>query len=60
MLIIFVDSSFVEQVEDPPIYFSQYGFLWSFGILHKVDKVSYSSLNRIYIDDMNELWLDKG
>ena len=59
-LIIFIYSCFVEQVEDPAIYFSQYGFLWSFGILHKVDKVSYSSLSRICIDDMNELWLDKG
>ena len=60
MLIIFIYSCFVEQVEDPAIYFSQYGFVWSFGILHEVDKVSYSSLSRICIDDMNELWLDKG
>ena len=59
MLIIFIYSCFVEQVEDPAICFSQYGLFWSFGFLHKVDKVSYSSLSRIFIDDMNTLWLDK-
>ena len=34
------------------------GFLWNLIIKYRVDKSSYSSLNRIFIDDMNNLWLD--
>jgi hypothetical protein len=43
---------FVEQVEDPAIYLSLYGFLWSFGYQYKVGKSSYSSFIGISIDDM--------
>jgi hypothetical protein len=32
---------------------------WSFEFQYKLEKSSNSSINRIFIDDMNELWLAK-
>jgi hypothetical protein len=46
---IVIDSSFVEQVEEPAIYLPLYGFMWCFGIKYNVDKSSYSSLSRLFI-----------
>ena len=51
-----IDRFFVEQVEEPTIYLSLYGFLWSFGIQYKAGKSSYSSLIGKFIEDMNDLW----
>ena len=59
MLVIFINNSDVEQVEAPAIYLSLYGFLWSFGFQYKLGKSQYSSLNRIFINDINDLCLDK-
>jgi hypothetical protein len=46
---IVIDSSFVEQVEEPAIYLPLYGFMWCFGIKYNVDKSSYSSLSGLFI-----------
>ena len=37
MLVIFINNSYVEQVEAPAIYLSLYGFLWSFGFQYKLE-----------------------
>jgi hypothetical protein len=50
LLIIVIDSSFVEQVEEPVIYLSLY-YTDSCILQYKIDKSSYSSLNRIFIDE---------
>ena len=31
----YIDNSFVEQVDDPAMYLSLYGVLWSLGIQYK-------------------------
>ena len=54
-----IDSYIVEQVEEPAIYLSLYGFLWSLSIQYKEDKSLYSSLIGIFIDDMNDPWFVK-
>jgi hypothetical protein len=37
-----IDNSFVEQVDDPAMYLSLYGVLWSLGIQYKWGKSSDS------------------
>jgi hypothetical protein len=34
-IIMTIDNSFVEQVDDPAMYLSLYGVLWSLGIQYK-------------------------
>ena len=49
IFVIVIESSFVEQVEEPSIYLSLYGFLWSFGIQYNVGKSSYSSYSEYFL-----------
>ena len=58
IFVIVMDSSFIEQVEEPAIYISLYRFLWSFDIPYKVGQ-SYSSLLGVFIDYINGLWFAK-
>jgi hypothetical protein len=55
MLAIFINNYFVEKVEALVVFFSVYGFLWSFVIQYQLEKSSCSLLNRIFNDEMNDL-----
>jgi hypothetical protein len=59
ILVLFSKISSVQKCEFSTLYKPWYRFLWSFGIQYKVDKSSYSSLIRIFIDDTNAIWLAK-
>ena len=59
ILVTVINSSFVEQVEEPGIYLSKYWFFWKFGIQYKVDNLQFSSFIGIFSDDMNDLWFAK-
>ena len=59
ILVILIDSSFVEQVEEQGIYLSKYWFFWNFGIQYKVDNSQFSSFIEIFSDEMNDLWFAK-
>jgi hypothetical protein len=50
ILVIVIDSSFVEQVEEPGIYLSKYWLFWNFGIQYKVDNSQISSFIGIFSD----------
>ena len=48
---------FVEQVDDPAMYLSLYGVLWSLGIQYKQGKSSDSLPEGMFKEVMNYLWL---
>jgi hypothetical protein len=55
MLAICINNYFVEKVEAPVVFFSVYGFLWSFVIQYKLEKSSCSLLRRVF----NQMWVLK-
>jgi hypothetical protein len=50
---------FVEKGEAFVVFFSEYGFLWSFVIQYKLEKSSCSLLSRVFNDEINDLWSAK-
>jgi hypothetical protein len=54
LLAIFINNYFVEKVEAPVVFFSVYGFLWSFVIQYKLEKSSCSLLRRVFNDEIND------
>ena len=50
---------FVEKGEAPVVFFSVYGFLWSFVIQYQLEKSSFSLLTRIFNDEIYDLWSAK-
>jgi hypothetical protein len=54
ILVIVIDSSFVEQVEEPGIYRSKYWFFWHFGSninqKHRISDVMVSALASSVVD----------
>ena len=46
ILVILIDSSVVEQVEEPGIYLFKYWFFWNFAIQYKVDNSQFFFIYR--------------
>jgi hypothetical protein len=59
MLAISITNYFVEKGEAFVVFFSEYGFLWSFVIQYKLEKSSCSLLSRVFNDEINDLWSTK-
>jgi hypothetical protein len=53
------NNYFLEKVEAPVEVFSLCGFLWRFVIQYNLEKSPCSLLNRIFNDEMNDLWSAK-
>lgn len=54
MIVLVIERTCVEQVEEQVQFLYLYGFLCSFGIYHEIDKWSYSSL-AVPISNLNVL-----
>ena len=59
MLAICIKNYFVEKGEALVVFFSVYGFLWSFVIQYKLEKSLCSLLSRVFNDEINDLWSAK-
>jgi hypothetical protein len=59
MSAICIQNYFVEKGEALIVFFSVYGFLWSFVIQYKLEKSSCSLLSRVFDDEINDLWSAK-